>query len=306
MQDAIFAVRAFNRFYTRLIGALDARFLGLDISLPEARLLFEIAQGEAPVAQDLQAALDLDAGYLSRLLKGFEARGWIQRERSAQDGRRRPIRLTPAGREIFAALDQRQRDAVVELLKDLPPGRRNDLAAALGAARLLLGDRPAEPHVIRPIRPGEMSLVASRQTILYDEMHGWGPGLEPVELETAAQFLRNFRPGRDQGWVAELAGAVVGSIFITDEGDGVCRLRLLYVEPTARGRGIGEDLVRTCIAFAEATGYARMWLWTHTVLESARRIYAAHGFELTEVETHEEFGMPVQGETWWLDLTVRK
>jgi DNA-binding MarR family transcriptional regulator/GNAT superfamily N-acetyltransferase len=303
MEDAISAMRAFNRFYTRLIGVLDAGFLGFDLTLPEARLLFEIAHNPGGSARELQDALGLDAGYVSRLLKQMEQKDWIARGRSKDDARRRPVALTQAGRILFDQVDAAQRRAVQARLAALPEGRRTELAAAFGTARMLLGDRPAEPVVIRSWRTGDMGVIAARQSILYKEMHDWGVGLEIVEGEITTDFLRHLKPDREHCWVAELAGATVGSVFLCDDGDGVGRLRLLYVEPMARGRGIGEALVRTCIDHARACGYREMVLWTHTVLASARRIYAAHGFEITETSIHDEFGVEVQGETWRLDLS---
>ena len=164
-----------------------------------------------------------------------------------------------------------------------------------------MGDQP-RAFTLRAFRPGDMGMIAARQAILYREVYGWGPKIEVIEGEVTAAFLRDFKPGREQCWVAEVDGAMVGSIFLTDEGDGLSRLRLLYVEPTARGMGVGEALVSTCVAFARQVGYDAMTLWTHTILTSARRIYAAHGFEIVEVQMHDEFGEPVQGETWRLDL----
>jgi GNAT superfamily N-acetyltransferase len=157
-------------------------------------------------------------------------------------------------------------------------------------------------HDIRTFRIGDLPMIAARQSVLYHESHGWGRALEVNECETITAFLRNFKPGREQAWIAEVDGALAGAVLLTDEGGGMSRLRLLYVEPFARGRGIGDQLVATCIAFARNVGYRAMTLWTHTVLESARRIYAAHGFCLSETAMHETFGVPVQGETWLLDL----
>ena len=301
MDTAIAAVRGFSRFYTQLVGALDPRFLDSDMSLAEARLLFEIAEAVQPVAVDLQAALGLDAGYVSRILRRFEADGLIERERDAADSRRRPIALTAKGRAAFDALNGRQRDKVAAMLEPLAPSARTDLVAALGTARVLLG-APRAAFTIRAFRTGDVGLVAARQSILYTEVYGWGRGIEINIGETTAAFLRDFKPGREQCWIAEVGSVMVGSVFLTDEGDGLCRLRLLYVEPFARGLGVGKALVRTCLAFARETGYTQMMLWTHTILETARRIYAAEGFELTETEMHEEFGTPVQGETWRLEL----
>jgi DNA-binding MarR family transcriptional regulator/ribosomal protein S18 acetylase RimI-like enzyme len=304
MEDAIDAVRQFNRFYTRRVGALNARFLGTDLSLPEARLLFEIVHADRPVASDLQKRLGMDAGYLSRVLRRFETRGWIQREAGEDDGRRRLISLTPQGREISELIDARQRAEVADMLANLAPMEQADVVAALGSTRALLGEPHGKDYSIRTFRAGDLGLLSARQAQFYLENYGWDRGLELNIMDAATNFLRNFREGRDQGWIAEVNGAMAGSILVTDEGDGLSRLRLLYVEAMARGRGIGDALVATCIDFARTAGYRAMTLWTHTVLTSARRIYAAHGFEIVATEVHYEFGKPEQGETWLKDLTV--
>lgn len=301
MDQTIAAVRRFNRFFTRLVGALNPRFLGTDMTLAEARLLFEIAHAERPLASDLQALLGMDAAQVSRTLRRFETRGLIVRETGSRDSRRRPIVLTDTGRAAFDTIDRRQRDQVLAMLEPLRPVQRNDLATALATARALLGGAP-DGFTIRTFRTGDMGMIAARQSILYAEENGWGRGIEIVEGEVTAAFLKNFKPGREQCWVADVDGVMAGSIFLTDEGDGLSRLRLLYVEPFARGRGIGEALVATCLAFARDVGYREMTLWTHTVLSSARRIYEAHGFRITATAVHDSFGEPVQGETWSLDL----
>jgi len=306
MEDAIAAVREFNRFYTRLIGALDDRFLGADLTLPEARLIFEIASSDRPVAAELQARLGMDAGFVSRLLRRFETRRWIVREHGGADARRRPIVLTDEGRGMFDLINQRQRALVTTMLERLAPGQQRDLIAALGTTTAMLDPAPRKGFAIRTFRVGDLAMIAARQSILYDEMHGWGRGLELVESEYTTQFLRQFKPGREQCWIAEAEGAMAGSVMLTDEsgngGDGLGRLRLMYVEPFARGRGIGDALVGTCVAFAREVGYDTVTLWTHAVLTSARRIYAGHGFQIVATEMHEEFGKPELGETWRLDL----
>jgi len=302
MEDAISAVRGFNRFFTQFVGALDPNFLGADMSLAEARVLFEIAHADTPVAADVQSALGMDAGYVSRMLRRFEGRGWIRRGRG-EDARRRPISLTDAGRAAFEELDRRQRGEVTAMLARLGPAQQDELVRALTSARALLDPSAERGFSLRPFRPGDMGLIAARQSILYREVYGWGPQIEVIEGEVTTAFLRDFKPGREQCWVAEVGGVVAGSIFLTDEGEGKSRLRLLYVEPFARGLGIGDALVAACVGFAREVGYREMTLWTHTILESARRIYAAHGFEIIDVHTHEDFGTPVQSETWRLDLT---
>jgi DNA-binding MarR family transcriptional regulator/GNAT superfamily N-acetyltransferase len=299
MDDAITALRAFNRFYTRSLGALGAHYLGSDLSLTEARLLYEIATREAPLAAALQAELGLDAGYVSRILRRFEAKGWIARGRGA-DARRRPISLTEAGRRAFAALDARTRADVAERIGRLGPGERETLVAALGAVTGLLSGGAA-PWRIRTFRTGDLATIAARQSILYAP-YGWGRPMEILQGEVTTAFLRDFEPGREQCWVAERAGMMAGAVMLVDAGDDVGQLRLLHVEPWARGLGIGGALVAECVGFARAAGYARMRLWTHTILASARRIYEAEGFRIVETAVHHEFGEPVQGETWELAL----
>lgn len=304
MDHAIEAIRVFNRFFTRHVGAIDARFLDTDMNLPEARLLFEIARREPVSASALQSSLGLDRGYLSRSIARFEERGWITRSRADSDARLRPISLTSDGRAAFDLIDQRQRAAVAHDLSKLSSVEQADLVQALTKARLLLDPQAVAGYEIRTARTGEASQVAARQSVLYAASHGWGRELEILEAETTAAFLRDFKPGRERCWVAEIDGVMAGAVFLTDEGDGVARLRLLHVEPFARRRGIGDALVRECIGFAREKRYAQITLWTHTVLEAARRIYSRNGFELVSTEVHHTFGEAVQGETWRLTLTA--
>lgn len=303
MDQNVAAVRAFNRFYTREVGALRARFLDGDMTLPEARILFELGQGKPVLASDLVQRLDMDAAQLSRTLTRFARKGWVERSRGAEDGRARPLSLTPEGREIFRHLDARQRDATAAMLAPLDPWGVRDATEGLTLARLRLAPDTASAVTLRTFRTGDVGMLAARQSLLYQEEWNWGQALEALVTETAAQFLRNFRPGRDQCWIAELDGVMAGSVMLTDEGDGTARLRLLYVEPFARQRGIAGQLVATAICFARKCGQQRIVLWTHTVLETARRLYAAKGFRLTDTTMHHHFGEPIQGETWVLDLT---
>jgi DNA-binding MarR family transcriptional regulator/GNAT superfamily N-acetyltransferase len=302
MENAIAAVRRFNRFFTRFVGALDADFLDTGLSLAEARLIFEIAQREPCEATGLQAALELDAGFLSRVLRRFEERGWVERQRVDGDGRRRSIALTPAGRALFEMIDGRQRGEVETILARLDAQGRGRLVAALEAAQDLLEARTRPGFTLRPFRQGDMGLLVSRQAMLYHEQFGFNEGIEINEAEVVAAFLRNFKPGREQGWIAEIDGEMAGSVLLTDEGDGLSRLRLLYVEPKFQGRGIGDALVSACLEFARSVGYRRMTLWTHSILESARRIYARHGFEIVSTEEHDSFGPMLLGEIWELGL----
>jgi DNA-binding MarR family transcriptional regulator/GNAT superfamily N-acetyltransferase len=299
MPETITALRAFNRFHTRFVGALDAGYMGSAMTLVEARLLYEIVNRDGPLAAELGGALGLDAGYASRWL---EVRGWIARGRGS-DARQRPIALTPAGQAAFDALDGVTRAHIEASIAHLTENDRAQLVGALETVSALLGKGRALPWHLRTFKPGDMGMIAARQSILYHEHWGWGTRLEALEGEITANFLRDFKPGREQCWVAERGGRMIGAIFCVDSGNGAAQLRLLHVEPEARGLGIGEALVRTCVEFAREAGYARIWLWTHAVLLSARRIYAATGFQIIATEMHDEFGKAELGETWELVFT---
>ncbi|MCW3845907.1 helix-turn-helix domain-containing GNAT family N-acetyltransferase [Sphingomonas sp. LB-2] len=299
MTDAVESFRAFNRVHTRFAGVLKPRYMGSDLSVIEARLLYEIAQRAPVLASTLQALLDLDPGYASRMLRRFEQHGWIARGRGA-DARERPIVLTEAGRAAFAELDQATREETARQLEPLGEAGRAALTQALDTARLLMAGED-EPWTLRTFRTGDMGLIAARQSILYHEGYGWGRGMEVLIGEIVTDFLRDFVPGREQCWVAERGGRMLGCVFLVEDA-GVARLRLLYVEAEARGLGIGKALVDACIDFARAAGYPKIVLWTHTVLTSARKIYAGAGFRIVSTQVHDEFGKPEQGETWELEL----
>lgn len=298
MDSTIAALRAFNRFYTRFVGALDRHYLGTELTFAEARMLYEIATRDAPLAADLQDAIGLDAGYASRIVKRFEVSGWVERGRSA-DARRRPIALTTDGRAMFADLDRRQRDVLAERIAEIPASDGAVLSSALDTARAILGGAAAG-YAIRTFRPGDLGLLAARQAILYQRDNDWGAPMEALLLDVTSAFVRDFKPGREQCWVAERGGDMAGAILCCDSGDGRARLRLLHVEPSARGLGIGGALVGACVEFARAAGYRGIWLWTHSTLLSARRLYATAGFQITSSEIHHHFGRPELGETWEL------
>lgn len=300
MTDAVTALRAFNRFHTRFVGALGGDYLGSDLSLTEARILYEINTRASPLASEIQTALAIDAGYMSRILRKFEARGWIARGRGA-DARQRPISLTEEGSAAFAALDARTRADVVRSLSHLPPADQARLAGALDHVRHALDvETPSREFALRTWRTGDMGAIAARQSVLYKEVYGWAHGMEVMIHEIVAQFLKDEGQKRQQCWVAEVDGEMAGCVFLVDAGDNVGQLRLLYTESWARGLGIGEALVRACVAFAREAGYREMMLWTHTKLTSARKIYEGVGFSIRSVEMHDEFGEPEQGETWAL------
>ncbi|WP_026396544.1 bifunctional helix-turn-helix transcriptional regulator/GNAT family N-acetyltransferase [Acetobacter nitrogenifigens] len=298
MEDFVTSVRTFNRFYTRAVGALNARFLGADMTLGEARLLHEIARADAAQASELKRRLDMDAAQMSRMLARFEAKGWIVRWQESDDARAKTVTLTSEGSAAFQELDRRQIEATTAMLADLDGWGAGDVTAGLTMARLRLDPSSGEVLNVRPFRSGDVGMIAARQSLLYAQENGWGAPLEVLVTTTAASFLRDYRPGRDACWVAELDGVMAGSVMVTDEGGGQARLRLLYVEPFARNRGVGAELIGRCVSFAKEAGYESLILWTHTVLEGARRLYSRYAFVLTEVETHTKFGEPVQGETW--------
>ncbi|OUJ16321.1 bifunctional helix-turn-helix transcriptional regulator/GNAT family N-acetyltransferase [Acetobacter sp. DsW_063] len=300
MENFVASVRTFNGFYTRAVGALNARFLGADMTLGEARLLHEIARADTAQASELKRRLDMDAAQMSRMLARFEAKGWIVRGQENDDARAKTVTLTSEGSAAFQELDRRQIEATTAMLADLDDWGAGDVTAGLTMARLRLDPSSGEVLNVRPFRSGDVGMIAARQSLLYAQENGWGAPLEALVTMTAANFLRDYRPGRDACWVAELDGVMAGSVMVTDEGGGQARLRLLYVEPFARNRGVGAELIGRCVSFAKEAGYESLILWTHTVLEGARRLYSRYGFVLTEVETHTKFGEPVQGETWLL------
>ena len=300
------AVRRFNRFYTRRIGALQAHYLGSPFPLPQARVLYELGQRGECTASALGAELDLDLGYLSRLLQGLKRQRLVQGEAAAHDARQVRLTLTPKGRKAFAALDDGSRRATGEMLAPLPAMQREKLVKALQTAHALL--EPAAPKGkvgLRAHRPGDMGWVIQAHGAIYDQEYGWGLGFEALVAEIAARFLRDFDPRRERCWIAEMDGAPVGSVFVVKESASVAKLRLLIVEPHARGQGLGRRLVEECVAFSRGAGYKKLVLWTQSSLAAARAIYAAVGFRKVKSEPHREFGVPLIGEYWSLDLVAK-
>ncbi len=296
--DAVAALRAFNRFHSRFSGVLQPSYMDSGLSVTAARLLYEIAQEAEPVlASVLQSRTGLDAGHVSRLLARFEKQDWIARGRGV-DARQRPIRLTDAGRAFFNAIDAHTRADTEARIATLDEGERADLVAALAQVRMLLGDGRDADWIIRPFAVGDLALLASRQSRLYDREYGWGRTMELMQAQITASFLRDFKPGREQCWIAEREGQMLGAIVLADAGDNIGQLRLLHVERAARGLGIGRALVASCIAFAADAGYGALRLWTQDILTSARRIYEGAGFVRTAIEGHEIFGTPMNGEIW--------
>jgi DNA-binding MarR family transcriptional regulator/GNAT superfamily N-acetyltransferase len=299
------AVRRFNRFYTRRIGVLEESLLGSGLALSEGRVVFELGRRGDWTAGAMATELSLDAGYVSRLLAGLEKRKLIERRPSPSDGRQTIVSLTARGRERYQSLDQRSADEVAALLAQLPAAGRQRLLAAMASIEALLGDTPAPPvpYVIRPPRPGDIGWVVSRHGALYAEEYGWDETFEGLVAEIAGAFVKGYDARRERCWIAEREGAVVGAVLLVRGPDAdTAKLRLLYVEPAARGLGIGARLVEECRLFARTAGYARIVLWTNSILTSARRIYEAAGYRLVKSEPHHSFGHDLVGETWELEL----
>jgi DNA-binding MarR family transcriptional regulator/GNAT superfamily N-acetyltransferase len=302
----IAAVRRFNRFYTRKIGVLSEAFLNTPYSLTEARVLHALAQRDGATATWLCEELGIDAGYLSRILRGFERQKLIFRSPSPQDGRQTLISLTAAGRDAYEPLDRASQSDIGDLLAPLPDADQERLVGAMRTVATLLGDAseagPSPAFILRPHRPGDMGWVTQRHGALYAEEYGLNDRMESYVAEVVAKFLRDFDAAREYCWIADQSGAPVGSVFLVRENEEVARLRLLLVEPKARGLGVGRRLVEECIRFARQAGYREITLWTHSILTAARRIYAATGFTIVETEEHDEFGPMLTGETWTLRL----
>jgi DNA-binding MarR family transcriptional regulator/N-acetylglutamate synthase-like GNAT family acetyltransferase len=289
--DTVAEIREFNRFYTGVIGVLRSGVLDTPYSLTEARVLFEVGNHEPAEVTYLKGLLDLDPGYLSRILARFEADGLITRERSAEDGRRQVVRLTPTGRTAYQKIDERAARSAASLIAGLGEEERLRLAASMRAIRGLL-DPPErrEAYLIRPPRPGDLGWVVHRHGVLYSEEYGWGAGFEGLVAEIISEIARDEHAA---GWIAEVEGRSVGCVFCVRKDAETAQLRLLLVEPTARGMGIGARLVDECVRFAKEAGYRRIMLWTRDPLVSARKIYDAAGFELVEERPAVEAGKPL-------------
>ncbi|MGI8332213.1 bifunctional helix-turn-helix transcriptional regulator/GNAT family N-acetyltransferase [Actinomadura scrupuli] len=309
MNDSVATVRSFNRFYTNVIGVLHEGLVQTPYSLTEARVIFELAQRDTTEVLALRRSLGLDAGYLSRMLSRFEADGLITRERSAADARRQIIGLTGQGRAAYAMLDERSDEEVRALLAGRSGEQRRRLVAAMDTIQAVLDGAPGadsrkdeESCVLRPLRPGDHGWVIQRNALLYAREYGWDGSYETLVARIVAGYLENRDPERECAWIAEADGEPVGGVFCMREDDTTARLRLLLVEPEARGRGVGGRLVDECLRFAREAGYTDMVLWTNDVLAAARRIYQRAGFELVEEERHHSFGHDLVGQTWRLRL----
>ena len=301
--ETVAAVRRFNRFYTQRLGILQDGFLQTPFSLTEARVLYELAHRDKPTASDLIEQLGLDAGYLSRILRRFQQRGLIRKETSRDDARRSHLCITGKGRKAYAPLEDHSNDQVGAMLAAVTPAKRDELLTAMHCieAALQRADRDKR-YILRDPRPGDLGWVVARHATFYLEHYGWREPFEAMCAQIVADFANKHDPKRERCWIAERGGQPVGSIFLVKETEDVARMRLLLVDPSAQGLGIGSALVDACVAFAREAGYKRLTLWTHQVLTAARAIYQRNGFTLTESRPHNSWGVDVVGETWDLDL----
>jgi DNA-binding MarR family transcriptional regulator/GNAT superfamily N-acetyltransferase len=301
-------VRRFNRFYTRAIGVLHENFLDTSFSLAEGRVLYELAHHEKRTATQVRATLGLDAGYLSRILSGFEKRGLLQKAHSEQDGRQSLLILTKEGRKAFAPLEARSTRQVGAMLEELSANQQRQLVAAMQTIGSLLGgaketpDVAKAPYVLRPHQAGDMGWVVHRQGVLYAQEYGYDEMFEAMVAEIVAKFIQHYDAKRERCWIAERDAEIAGSVFLVAESKTVAKLRLLYVEPEARGLGIGARLVSECVRFARQAGYKKIVLWTQSELDAARHVYKKAGFHVTERKRHRSFSKDLVAETWELSL----
>jgi DNA-binding MarR family transcriptional regulator/GNAT superfamily N-acetyltransferase len=306
-QDKVAAVRRFNRFYTRQIGVLRKNFLDSPYSLGEARVLYEMASDHSPTASDIARSLGLDAGYLSRVLRNFHKRGLIEKTTSPNDGRQSHLRLSARGKKSFAPLEARSQRAAAAMLEQLVLADRARLVAAMDTIRRLLGGAANKKarqrnYILRPPRPGDFGWIVKRHAELYAQEYGWREPFEGLCAQIVADFVNKYDAARERCWIAELDGENAGTIMLVNDGGGVARLRLLLVEPNARGLGIGARLTDEAIRFARDAGYHKITLWTHSILAAARHTYEKAGFTLTGTEEHQSWGQPVVSEFWDLKL----
>ncbi len=299
------AVRRFNRFYTRQIGVLREGLLESNFSLTEVRILYELAHHEGVTATTLCDELSLDPGYLSRVLTKFQRSGWVSKRRSPADARQSLLALTGKGRAGFAPLEERSRRQVKEMLKRISPAAQDELVRSMQTVEQILspGQEAMRPYLLRTHQPGDMGWVVYRHGVLYAEEYHYDERFEALVAEIVAEFIQNLDPKRERCWIAERDGERLGSVFLVRKSATVCKLRLLLVEPSARGLGIGKRLVQECARFAKQVGYKKMILWTQSELKAARGIYEGAGFRLVKQEPHESWSRTdLVAETWELKL----
>ena len=298
-------MRRFNRFYTRQIGILNEGLLRGRFSLAEARVLYELAHSERPTAAGLSRELGVDAGYLSRIIRGFEKQKLIQRVPAEADGRQSLVSMTARGQAAFAALNARSDEEIRAMLGRLSESEQIRMVEAMGTVESLLESRRpnhATPYLLRPHHVGDMGWVVHRHGALYAQEYGWDERFEALVAGIVKKFIDRYDPKRERCWIAEREGVPVGSVFVVKRSESVAQLRMLLVEPQARGLGIGRRLVDECLRFARQAGYRKIMLWTNDVLVSARKIYEAAGFRLKHEAPHDSFGHDLVGQTWELKL----
>ena len=303
--NAVDEFRSFNRFFTREIGLFDKHLLASDYTLAEGRVLYELANNGEQTAADIGRSLHMDKAHLSRIVSRFEKRKLVRVRASSTHGRQRLITLTPAGQEVFSGLNLRSQLQMEQILAPLDDDARRRLVSSMRQIRNLIDAENHVPDTVtyRGLQPGDLGWVIHRQAVLYYQEYGLDWTYEALVAEILSKFVTNFNPEREAAWIAEYAGSIAGSIFLVQSEDPeVAKLRLLYVEQSARGLGIGRTLVATCIERAREAGYRQIKLWTNDVLVSARRIYEAAGFRLVDQEKHHSFGQDLVGQTWVLDL----
>ncbi|WP_285415886.1 bifunctional helix-turn-helix transcriptional regulator/GNAT family N-acetyltransferase [Pseudomonas sp. efr-133-TYG-5] len=291
-------VRGFNRFYTHQIGVLQEHLLHSDYSLTELRILYELASRGDLTSADLRQLLSLDAGYMSRIISRFENKGLIQKVRCTSDARAVRLHLSDLGRAILAPLEQASREQVVAMLERLCEPQQRQLIDAMTTIQTLLGGARDTTYILRDPQPGDMGTVMQQQASLYAREYGWNGEFEALVAEVIAQYLREFDPSAERCWIAEKDGKVIGSVFIVRLDETTAKLRMLYVDASARGLGIGSRLVEECLRFARQVGYSRMTLWTTSNLSAARKIYQKAGFELVEETPVHSFGKDLVSQTW--------
>jgi DNA-binding MarR family transcriptional regulator/N-acetylglutamate synthase-like GNAT family acetyltransferase len=304
-EQNIQTVRAFNRFYTRQIGVLREGLLKSPFSLTELRVLYEIAQRQQPTASELCQQLDLDPGYLSRILRGLEKRVLVRKSASEADGRQSLLGLTAHGKQTFATMDTRQSDEVATMLSRLSAAGQTRLVQAMRVIETVLGNgpQPQTPYILRTHQPGDMGWVVHRHGVLYAQEYGYDERFEALVAEIVAKFIQHFDPRHERCWIAEKDGEIVGSVFLVKKSKAVAKLRLLLVEPSARGLGIGKRLVGECLRFARQVGYKKIVLWTQSELPAARHIYQEAGFRLAQQKKHQSWGRDdLVSQVWELNL----